>query len=228
MSGRGNRICIWIGIAGFMLFGLGIWPIAGLLPPIAPSQGADAVAAIYAEHALSIRVGIMIAMFGVAFLCPYFAAWSGFIKRAEGGNAPLAMTIAISSAIVIACFFLGLLFLTVAAFRPERAPELTQFMNDFAWLMIVTPAAPVVILMLASGVAILGDSAEHPVLPRWTGYFSLWTAVLLIPGALAILFKTGPFAWDGLLAFWVPIGLFGVWVIVMAMQMFKALGRAAA
>jgi hypothetical protein len=221
----GYRICIWIGIVGVLLFAVGIWPIAHLIPPIAPSQSADAVAVIYAEGALSIRVGIMIAMFGAAMLCPYFAVLSVLIKRIEGGNAPLAMTVAISAAIVIACFFLGLLFLTVAAFRPDRAPELTQFMNDFAWLMIVTPAAPGVVMLLCSGMAILGDSAVEPLLPRWVGYMCFWVGVLLIPGALAILFKTGPFAWDGILAFWMPFGAFFIAVLVLAMQMLKTTSR---
>jgi hypothetical protein len=224
----GYRICIWSGIVGVLLFGAGIWPIAQLIPPIAPSASADAVAAIYAEGALSIRVGIMIAMFGAAMLCPFFAVLSVLIKRIEGGNAPFAMTVAISSAIVIACFFLGLLFLTVAAFRPERTPELTQFMNDFAWLMIVTPAAPGVVMLLCSGMAVLGDQPAEPFLERWVGYMCLWVGVLLIPGALAIMFKTGPFAWDGILAFWMPFGAFFIAVLVLASRMFKAVDRAGA
>jgi hypothetical protein len=228
MSSRGYRICIWSGVIGLLLFALGIWPIAHLIPPIAPSESAEAVATIYADGTLGIRVGIMIAMFGVALLCPFFGALSVLIKRIEGGNAPFAMTVAISAAIVIACFFIGLLFLTVAAFRPERAPELTQFMNDFAWLMIVSPAAPGVVMLLCGGIAVLGDSAAKPLLPRWLGYLCLWVGVLLIPGALAIMFKTGPFAWDGLLAFWLPFGLFGVAVLALAIQMLKSADRASA
>jgi hypothetical protein len=29
-------------------------------------------------------------------------------------------------------------------------------------------------------------------------------------------FKAGPFAWNGLLAFWVPGGLFSIWFYVVA------------
>jgi hypothetical protein len=40
-------------------------------------------------------------------------------------------------------------------------------------------------------------------------------------------FKTGPFAWNGLLAFWLPISAFAVWFVVIFLVLKKAIYREA-
>ena len=37
----------------------------------------------------------------------------------------------------------------------------------------------------------------------------------IVPGGFAYFFRTGPFAWNGLLAFWIAAGAFFVWILVM-------------
>jgi hypothetical protein len=44
-------------------------------------------------------------------------------------------------------------------------------------------------------------------------------------GAIAFLTRTGPFAWNGLLTFWAVFSLFGVWMLVMAYLLLKALTK---
>ena len=39
--------------------------------------------------------------------------------------------------------------------------------------------------------------------------------LLSVPSALDSFFKTGPFAWNGLLVFWVPAAAFCVWMAAM-------------
>ena len=39
-------------------------------------------------------------------------------------------------------------------------------------------------------------------LPRWLGWFNLWAQIIYLPGILIPYFKSGPLAWNGLLAFW--------------------------
>ncbi len=65
------------------------------------------------------------------------------------------------------------------------------------------------------GHAIMSVQHEQPIFPRWVGYFNIWVAVLFIPGGLLTFFKTGPVAWNGLLAFWMPVVVFFAWYIVM-------------
>lgn len=82
----------------------------------------------------------------------------------------------------------------VAAFRPDRSPELTIILNDFAWIPFIVNFPPALLQCLAISGAVLTDRGETPVLPRWVGYYNLWTATDFIPAGLLIFFKHGPFA----------------------------------
>lgn len=61
----------------------------------------------------------------------------------------------------------------------------------------------------------LAQDPEREVLPRWLGFYNLWTAFLTLPGLLLIFFRTGAFAWNGVLVFWVVATVFGGWYLVM-------------
>ena len=78
------------------------------------------------------------------------------------------------------------------------------------------------------GVAIFTDSDESPIFPRWAAWLSVWVATLSIPGGAMILFKTGPLAFNGLLAIWVPLGVFFIWIVAMTVLVIKAINRSPA
>ena len=59
--------------------------------------------------------------------------------------------------------------------------------------------------------------------PRWSGYLCIWLAVQISAGALIAFFKTGPFAYHGLFALYLPVALFFVWVIAMTFVMLRNL-----
>ncbi len=79
--------------------------------------------------------------------------------------------------------------------------------------------------MGAFGLAALMDKRETPIFPRWSGFFSLWIVVLSLPALVLPLFKTGPFAWNGLFAFWLAATIFGIWLIVMTRLLLTAIDR---
>lgn len=59
--------------------------------------------------------------------------------------------------------------------------------------------------------------------PRWLGYLNFWCAFLFMPGGLVVFFKDGPFAWNGIIAWWLLLVAFGVWVVSMVVMVLKAL-----
>ena len=69
----------------------------------------------------------------------------------------------------------------------------------------------------------LADTSENPVFPRWFGYQSIMTFLLLVPDQMLFFFKTGPFAWNGLLGFWIPLTALGSWFITIFILMRRTL-----
>ena len=76
---------------------------------------------------------------------------------------------------------------------------------------------------IPAGAAILLDNRSEPLYPRWAAYFSFWCGILFLPGALASFFLSGPFAWNGILAFWLPLVVFFGWYIVMFFVLLKVI-----
>jgi hypothetical protein len=64
-------------------------------------------------------------------------------------------------------------------------------------------------------------------MPRWTGYATLWVGVLFVPACLVAVFKAGPFAWNGVLAFWVPAGITGLWAYGMLFPILRSIANQA-
>jgi len=223
MSALGQKICTFCGPAGFAAFGIGVWPLARFLPPLPPSAGAEEIAAIYRSNTIGILLGSAFLMLGVSLLMAFFAQWAVLLKRIEGERAPYATTEIICAAFVSVLFFTPAIFWSVAAFRPERSAESILLLNDIAWIMLVVPAFPGFVQMMAIGLAVLGDSNPQPVFPRWVGFATLWVAVLFVPACVVALFKHGPFAWNGLLSFWIPAGITGLWANGMVFPMLKAI-----
>ena len=89
-------------------------------------------------------------------------------------------------------FLSATVFWLLAAFRPYRAPELTQLYNDLAWITFTCGIPFLVVECLFLAVAIYLDQQDRPVFGRWVAYFNLLIAVrLLVPAGFAGLTPPG-------------------------------------
>lgn len=79
--------------------------------------------------------------------------------------------------------------------------------------------------MAAVGCAILRDTHTTPLFSWGVGYFNLWVALLITPAMVVPFLKTDPFAYNGLLALYLPFGAFFLWMIVMALALFKSIQK---
>src|SRR5206468_55447 len=84
----------------------------------------------------------------------------------------------------------------IAAFRPERSPDLVLLLNDLAWIIFTAPVGMLVAQNVCLALAIYLDARPAPVFPRWVGHFNMLVAAAMAPAALAAVVRTGPFAWD--------------------------------
>lgn len=223
MNPKVQAACAWCGVAFVIFATLGWWMIAGMLPPISPSLDALSVASFYQTNTGTLRTGILIGMISVAFTIPWIAVIAVHMKRAEGPMPLFTIMQVVAGAVTVVILLVPFVIWTAAAFRPDRAPELIQLLNDFGWLLIVMTFGPFFVQLVSIGLAILFDKNDKPVFPRWLAYFNIWVAVLFIPGALITYFKTGPFAWNGILAFWLPLAVFMGWYLVMFFALLKVI-----
>ena len=225
MSDQQVKLCAWGGPFFMVLFGAGLL-MAGFIPPPAPTLGPAQIAAFYQIHANLIRTGMILGLLGIAGFATVIGAISVTLRRIDGAGRLGAYLQLGAGFIGVLTVMLPIMIFTIAAFRPERDPALNQLLNDTGWLIII-PAFPTFLAQfLGIALAVLRDTAERPVYPRWTAYFNIWVGVLFVPGGVAYYFRTGPFAWNGVFAFWVAASAFFIWLLVMTRLTLAAAGPA--
>lgn len=211
MNSLQQRLCLWCAPIFLVLVGAGFAGFAGFLPPPSPGLTADALARLYGDHAVRIKAGMLFCLTASGFVVPFAAVLAQQMRRMPGCDAALASTQLVAGAATSLLVGLPSLILACAAYRPERSPELTQLLNDLGWFTFIFPFPLVMIQALAVGLAILLSARPDEVFPRWAGYLNLWFAFLAIPGGIGMFFKSGPFAWNGVFVFWIPLSAFFLW-----------------
>ena len=219
MNTKSQMACVGCGAAFTVLFPIGLWPLANMMPPIPPSLTADEVAAIYQGNTLSIRFGVLLMMSSVALMAPFVAVIATQMKRIEGDGSVLTFAQLSAGTMNLLAFIMPTVCWTAAAFRPERDPELIMLLNDLGWIVFLMTFGTFIAQNFCIGFCVLSDKREHPILPRWVGFFNFWVAVLFIPGGLLTFFKVGPFAWNGLFVWWIPFVVFFSWYWVMIIML---------
>ncbi|HVY11088.1 MAG TPA: hypothetical protein VHB18_13180 [Mycobacteriales bacterium] len=221
----GERVIFWalpavavLWFAAFLLF-------PGFIHPMSPRESAQEVAAFYRDHTARIRYSMILLNWFCVALIPILML---IVERMRGmaHRTPILRfcMIGVAGAAPIA-FLTATVFWLLAAFQPARPPELTQLLNDLAW---VTFTCGVPFLVAQSGflaLAIHFDRQEVPVFPRWVASFNVLIAVALIPAGFAGLTKSGVFAWDGFVSFWVKNAAIALWIVVMAVVLGRAIER---
>lgn len=222
MSDNGNRtaqlICAWCGPGFTFLFAIGGAIIGRLIPPfLAPGDSANIFVDKIVAHLLEVRIGAFLMMVAVCLMAPWGAGIAAHMRRREGDFPVLSYAqlacVAAGTAIAMMMAF----FWAIMAFRPTEYPAgLVQYSADLAYFMPLFSWPIFSLWCVAIALGILLDKSAQPIFPRWIAYANLWAALLYVPGGLILYFKTGPFAWDGLIALYLPFVAFFVWINLMA------------
>ncbi|EHB59160.1 hypothetical protein MycrhDRAFT_1596 [Mycolicibacterium rhodesiae JS60] len=207
--------CAWSGVAASALILIGLVGIAKFIPTQPASETAQQVVAYYAHNLIRIEIGMFVAMIGCTLFIPFGVAIALQTRRIE--RRPVLTYIQV--ACVAIASVLGVMCMVIwgtAAFRAGTiSPEITQLMHDFGWFAFLFDVTPFTLWLWAIGVAIVRDPRPTPIFPRWLGWLNFWIGSMFLPAELMAVFKTGPFAYDGLLALYIPAGLFFAWLVMM-------------
>lgn len=226
MSERGQTIMIWWAMSFMVIYGFTLGLLLHMIPTPPATLDTDAVGAFYRDNNLSIRLGAIIASWTSAFMVPFSVVVAVQLRRLEPG-VPVWSILQFAGGILMSIFLvLPPLFWGVAAYSPERAPEITALMHELGTLTLVTTDQFFIFQMVAIGYISFTQKADpNSPFPRWMGYLTIWAALMFEVGAIAFIPKTGPFSWNGLFVFWCPLTIFGFWVTVMSISMLAALRR---
>lgn len=220
--------CGWCGIATIALMAIGLGPIAQMTPPPSPSIGPAEIAAHFRENAAGILAGSFLVNIGVALSIALVAGVSAQIRRMDAPSAQVLSYVQLASGTAASLFLmLPVMILSTAAFRAERSPELILMLHDFATFATFLPFSVATLEAWIIAVAIFTDRSDRPVFPRWLGYYNVLAGLSYVPMGLVAMFKTGAFASNGLLGWWVPTILVAPWYVLMGVYLIRA-GRAGA
>jgi hypothetical protein len=211
----------WVCLA---FFGLGWVVLAGFLPPPSPHDTALQIADRFRGNTTGIRVGMVISIMASAFLLPWGGAVCAQMKRIEGRHAVLTWTWIAAQGCIVIEFIYPCAFWAVAAFRTGD-PTRVQNFDDLAWLPFFGIVSTAIIQMIALGWLTLRDKREDPIYPRWFAYLQFWCAIGVIPAALVLAFHSGPFAWNGILAYWLGLTIAFVWLAATTVMTARAIKR---
>ena len=226
INAKSQRALIWTFVALSQVYTWSYVYLVGFWPPPSPALDATQVLQMYAQHNMQFRVGVVLMMLSGAFFLPLIIVISAQMARCEKGY-PLWSKLQLTTGTLGTWLFAFPPFLWgVAAFSVERDPALTLLMHEFSWLCFVTPPSYFAMQMIPIGIVSFSkDNDVNSPFPRWLGYLTFWMALTGSFGVAAILFKSGPFAWNGLFPFYLPIAVYSVWLVSICITLFGAIKR---
>lgn len=201
--------------------GLTFMLIGGFVPPPQPGWTALEVAQFFTREPVHIRLGAMGFLYFSGITILFYSVISEEIKKIEGHPSLLAR-IQMGSAVILVTIFqlIGLIWL-LASYRTDTDPNIIRMLNDFCWFCWSMFIPTYIVQYVCVAIAGFMDTSDKPTWPRWVAWLNLWIAFGGAGGIAAVFFKGGPFAWNGLIGFWIPVIIFALGNCVNTWMMHK-------
>jgi len=221
------KVCAWSGPVFVIALGIGLAVVAGFVPPPREHWSAEQLVTFYRDHDARIKAGMeVLILFASLYYC-WSLAVAHVMERTEGKDSVLVrlqLFGGLSTSWVTAGA--GLAWL-IAAFRAgERSPGDVRMLNDVGFLVFNMTAMFTFVQMVAIAVAWLKPDSRDAVVPRWVAYVTLWISMTFFVVILVPFVQTGPFAWHGAITFYMELGLFSVWMLVVSWYVIPAVRTA--
>lgn len=226
VSIKAQRALIWWALGTIAIFMACFIFLIRMVPLPPATLSAAEVAAIYQANAVNIKIGAVICSWTAGFMVPLALVISAQMRRLEQGW-PIWSALQLCGGCLMSMFLVfPPLIWGIAAYSPDRPVEVTLAIHEAANLTLVTTDQYFIFQFVAIAVVALGfkTDALSP-FPRWFGYYSIWTAFMFELGAFGFMPRTGPFAWNGLFVFWIPLVIFGIWFLITSVLLMNALKR---
>lgn len=206
----------WLGIAHFYL-------------PARADLGLEATKIwFYEDHRWGVLIGCTLFYIGAGLLVPGSIQFGFMLARAEGERPLWSLTTAVCGIIISLIIFFNCCAWMISAYRAETGADVVQAFSDWAWLAFLLGWFYLALEMFSSSMAELGDQRENPMVPRWFSWMTMAGAITLMTAAGPAFMQSGPFAYHGLLGFYLPMVIWGLYLNGTAWFMYRELQREAA
>nr|WP_119185013.1 hypothetical protein [Mycobacterium decipiens] len=213
----------WTLVAFYNLFVLVFFVLTRTQPPPNPAWDTPRIVQWFHDNHFGILIGfaIMFVITGMTTMSNALIAYSMrrmSVSRAFGYSYLVLYALSAVPGMLLMC-----IALTAGALRPERDPELISWLYDLAFLSFVGTMGVFLIGSLVWMLAILID--KNRVFPKWFGYLNLCNALTEIVVSPAWIFRRGVLAWNGQIAWWLNMVIFGIYTGVFILLLRKMIQR---
>lgn len=217
------RIVYWLFVLFWTLLTTGWVFLARIIPPPRPDVSPAQVQDWFAQHALTIQIGLV----ALLIFAGGWAVYTGFVgyymKRMSSG-AVLAYAFLGSMTVgAVPGFQLVMLCFLLAVFRPSRDPDVSRMFYDLGMLSMNGSMGFFAAAYVTLAIAIFYD--KNRVFPKYFAYVTIWQIVATAIGSQMWIFESGAFAWNGIFTFWTGVVIFGAWLVLLIRFMRPAAKR---
>jgi len=178
-------------------------------PPGKPWYGPEAVVGWFdgRHDGLLIGFALIFALGGLSATSIALITYS--IRRMSVSRAFAYSYLILYAVSAVPGFLFICVVMTVGAMRPDRSPATQQWLYDLGFLSFSGTMGVFLVGSLIWMLAILLD--KNGVFPKWFGYLNLCNALTEVVVAPSWIFHRGAFAWNGVIAWWIDVVVFGAY-----------------
>jgi hypothetical protein len=215
-------IVFWIFPAFFAVFGVIFVLLLRVIPPPRPDVGYEYMVEFFSAHSTTIRIGVALlcAVLGGAAIANGYVAYQ-MRRMSSGPTFAYAYMGGMAVGTLPGMLLVAVCFVSVT-FRP-REPRVIGLLYDLGMLSFNGSLGCFSTAYLAFALAILFD--RNSIFPKWLAYMSIWQIVTEVIATQMWVQYSGPFAWNGSIAFWLAVIVFGVWLNGQGLSLRQATAR---
>lgn len=214
------RLVCWFFPAWYAVFGVIICVLARVTPPPRPDVTDAGKLAFFVDNGLTIQIGftLLLVLLGGAAVTNGLVAYH-MMRMSVGKVFAYGYLGGMGVGALPGFLLVAVCFLT-ATLRADRDPEVVGMLYDLGMLSYNGSLGCFSVAYLVFAIAILYDKNE--IFPKWFAYVSVWQIVTEVIATQMFLTYSGPFAWNGSVAFWLAVVVFSVWLGALIVLLRKA------
>lgn len=196
-------------IVFYNLYAVVFFVITRTQPPAPPWYSAHQVSEWFAHRHEGLLIGFALIFTLGGLSASAIALITYSIRRMSVSRAFAYSYLLIYAVAAVPGFLFICVAMTTGAFRLDRNPALQRWIYDFGFLSFSGTMGVFLVGSLVWMVAILLDT--NRVFPKWFAYLNLCNALTEVVVGPSWIFHRGVFAWNGVIAWWINVAVFGIY-----------------